>query len=107
MLKNFSLKDYLFNLKNTMVANTFLGILHILAQVVVAISMLISAFGLLFYQGFVGFLGFIALLVLIPLASMFTRFWFECLAVIFSINNNLGDMKNALTGGCPCDGCEC
>ena len=93
MLKNFSFKNYLFNLKETLVASKLLGILHILTQVVTAISMLCSGF-VAFRGGFFAGLGtLILMIILIPVVSVFVRFWFEMIAVLFSINDNLHDLK--------------
>jgi len=96
MQETFSFGDYLLKLKHTMVANKLLGILHVLTQVIVAVSMLITALTT-FKAGFFAGLGMLILMILlIPVASICVRFRFEMLAVRFSINANLTDLKQGL-----------
>ena len=91
-----------------------MGILHILTQVVVGISMLCSGF-VAFRAGFFAGLGtLILMIILIPVVSIFVRFWFEMIAVLFSINDNLRDLKKGFFGmecgcgeDCDCEDCVC
>jgi hypothetical protein len=89
-----------------MVASTLLGVFHIIAQVVMVISMLSSGFAAFAFGFFPGIGGLILMVILIPIVSLFIRFWFEMIAVIFSINGNLTDIKQGFFGPCSCDDCD-
>lgn len=110
MNEKFSFGNYLFKLKNTIVANRLLGILHVIAQICVVVSMLITGFSA-FSAGFWAGLGMLLLMIiLIPVVSIFVRFWFEMISVLFSINGNIQDIKKGIfgIGGCECgEDCDC
>jgi hypothetical protein len=106
MSEKCSFKAYLCNLKTTMVASKLLGIFHIIAQIVMVLSMLsygFSAFAMGFFQGLAIL---ILTIILIPIVSLFVRFWFELISVQFSINGNLTDIKQGLFGPCDCEDCD-
>lgn len=92
-MKNFNLKDYCFNLFDTMVANKLLWILHFITQVFFIAIMLIAVLkSLIFWDIAEG----IIMLICVPIASVFIRLWFEFLGVMFSINNNAREIKENL-----------
>lgn len=106
MSEKFSFKAYLCNLKTTMVANKLLGVFHIIAQAIMVISMISSGLAA-FRMGFFPGLGTLVLIIiLIPIVSLFVRFWFELISVLFSINGNLTDIKQGLLGPCDCEDCD-
>ena len=107
MRKQFSFKSYAFNLKDTMVADKLLGIFHVIVQVLTALSLLISGFAAFQWGFFHGLGTLILMIVLIPIASVLVRFWFEMIAVLFSINGNLFDIKKEMCGACTCEDCDC
>lgn len=37
------------------------------------------------------------MIILFPIASVFIRFWFELISVLFSINSNIQDIKGVFT----------
>ena len=92
-MKNFNLKDYCFNLFDTMVANKLLWILHVITQVFFIAIMLIAVLkSLVFWDIAEGLI----MLIFIPVVSVFIRLWYEFLGVMFSINNNTKEIKEHL-----------
>ena len=92
-MKNFNLKDYCFNIFDTMVANKLLWILHVITQAFIIVVMLIAVLkSLVFGDVAEGLI----MLVFIPVVSVFIRLWFEFLGVMFSINNNTKEIKESL-----------
>ena len=92
-MKNFNLKDYCFNIFDTMVANKLLWLLHVITQVFFIVVMLIAVLkSLVFWDVAEGLI----MLVFIPIMSVFIRLWFEFLGVMFSINNNTKEIKESL-----------
>ena len=92
-MKNFNLKDYCFNLFDTMVANKLLWILHVITQVFFIAIMLIAVLkSLVFWDIAEGLI----MLIFVPVVSVFIRLWYEFLGVMFSINNNTKEIKERL-----------
>ena len=92
-MKKFNLKDYCFNLFDTMVANKLLWILHVITQVFFIAIMLIAVLkSLVFWNVAEGLI----MLIFIPVVSVFIRLWYEFLWVMFSINNNTKEIKEHL-----------
>ena len=93
IMKNFNLKDYCFNLFDTMVANKLLWVLHVITQVFFIAIMLIAILkSFVFWDVAEG----LVMLIFIPVVSVFIRLWFEFLGVMFSINNNTKEIKESL-----------
>lgn len=93
-MKKFNLKDYCFNLFDTMVANKLLWVLHVITQVFFIAIMLIAILkSFVFWDVAEGLI----MLIFIPVVSVFIRLWFEFLGVMFSINNNTKEIKESLT----------
>ena len=93
IMKNFNLKDYCFNLFDTMVANKLLWVLHVITQVFFIAIMLIAILkSFVFWNVAEG----LVMLIFIPVVSVFIRLWFEFLGVMFSINNNTKKIKESL-----------
>lgn len=93
-MKKFNLKDYCFNLFDTMVANKLLWVLHVITQVFFIAIMLIAILkSFVFWDVAEG----LVMLIFIPVVSVFIRLWFEFLGVMFSINNNTKEIKESLT----------
>ena len=92
-MKKFNLKDYCFNLFDTMVANKLLWVLHVITQVFFIAIMLIAILkSFVFWNVAEG----LVMLIFIPVVSVFIRLWFEFLGVMFSINNNTKEIKESL-----------
>ena len=93
IMKNFNLKDYCFNLFDTMVANKLLWVLHVITQVFFIAIMLIAILkSFVFWNVAEG----LVMLIFIPVVSVFIRLRFEFLGVMFSINNNTKEIKESL-----------
>ncbi len=92
-MKNFNLKDYCFNLFDTMVANKLLWVLHVITQVLIVACMLIAVLKCLVFWDVAEWL---IMLIFVPIVSVFIRLWFEFLGVMFSINNNTKEIKESL-----------
>ena len=92
-MKNFNLKDYCFNLFDTMVANKLLWILHVITQVFFIAVMLIAILKSFVFWDVTEWL---VMLIFLPVVSVFIRLWFEFLGVMFSINNNTKEIKEKL-----------
>lgn len=92
-MKNFKLKDYCFNLFDTMVANKLLWILHVITQVFFIAIMVIAILKSFVYWSAAEWL---IMLIFIPIVSVFIRLWFEFLGVMFSINNNTKEIMERL-----------
>ena len=92
-MKNFNLKDYCFNLFDTMVANKLLWILHVIKQVFFIAVMLIAILKSFVFGNVAEWL---VMLIFLPVVSVFIRLWFEFLWVMFSINNNTKEIKEQL-----------
>ena len=92
-MKNFKLKDYCFNLFDTMVANKLLWILHVITQVFFIVIMIIAILKSFVYWSVAEWL---IMLIFIPIVSVFIRLWFEFLGVMFSINNNTKEIMERL-----------
>ncbi|MDD2537173.1 MAG: DUF4282 domain-containing protein [Candidatus Absconditabacteria bacterium] len=97
MIKNFSFIDYFFKLKETVVADKLLGILHIIAQAGAALGMLSSGLAAFAYSPLYGIGILLLMIILFPIASVFIRFWFELISVLFSINTNIQEIKGVFT----------
>ncbi len=92
-MKKFNLKDYCFNLFDTMVANKLLWVLHVISQVFFIAIMLIAILKSFVFWDVAEWL---VMLIFIPVVSVFIRLWFEFLGVMFSINNNTKEIKESL-----------
>lgn len=68
---------------------SFIFYIHIVIQVFVFVSNLYIASKF-------GFLAFLWALILAPFVFFMVRFWFEFLVILFSINDNLFEIKNNL-----------
>lgn len=92
-MKNFNLKDYCFNLFDTMVANKLLWVLHVITQVLIVACMLIAVLKCLVFWDIAEWL---IMLIFVPIVSVFIRLWFEFFGVMFSINNNTREIVQHL-----------